>query len=491
MLNLFPSQNGTVFSCFYVSWQRSWCRWAVPAALLLLGRLTVAAGAADITSTWTGAAGAWAYPGNWKNTPASSRYPNNVADGPSFDVSIPSGGPIYVMSPIAVQNLNSAADLNLLNGATLTVNSGMNLAGKTVNILYQGNATNLVFSGDQTLSGTGQIVFNGADDFGATGALAGTLTIEQGITIRTGSSGGTIGFPWLLTDLPAGGVINRGTISAQTPSNGIASLALSAHPSYNEGVLQAKNSSSLTLSGAWVNRSGGRIQAIDSGVVLMGAPRNQTSWSNEAGGVLSSSNGGTLILGGGGSNNGIIDCSSIVILQPPAAADNAIFEKLVADISNGQDAAPVRWPWPDQGLTSSAAAADQTGMTTIGAVLNRDARGNRIFDGFAGRQLDTSSIVLKYTLAGDANLDGMVNSDDYGLIDSGFISRAGGWYNGDFNYDGMVNADDYGRIDAGFLAQSGLAGARIRQTRAVPEPGAGVVVALAAVAIMRLRRRAL
>ena len=56
---------------------------------------------------------------------------------------------------------------------------------------------------------------------------------------------------------------------------------------------------------------------------------------------------------------------------------------------------------------------------------------------------------------GDANLDGVVNADDYFQTDSGFISQRGGWYNGDFNYDGVVNADDYFLIDSAFIGQSG------------------------------------
>ena len=76
---------------------------------------------------------------------------------------------------------------------------------------------------------------------------------------------------------------------------------------------------------------------------------------------------------------------------------------------------------------------------------------------FAGLALlaAAESIRVKYTWNGDANLDGVVNADDYFQTDSGFITQKGGWYNGDFNYDSVVNADDYFLIDSAFIGQSG------------------------------------
>ena len=57
------------------------------------------------------------------------------------------------------------------------------------------------------------------------------------------------------------------------------------------------------------------------------------------------------------------------------------------------------------------------------------------------------------------NLDGVVNADDYFLIDTGFIGGGRRYQDGDLNYDGVVNADDYFLIDSAFIGQSGpLAG---------------------------------
>ncbi|MCY2950438.1 MAG: hypothetical protein NTU53_00475 [Planctomycetota bacterium] len=75
--------------------------------------------------------------------------------------------------------------------------------------------------------------------------------------------------------------------------------------------------------------------------------------------------------------------------------------------------------------------------------------------GLAAVANDQGEVVVKYTWNGDANLDGVVNADDYFQIDSGFISQKKGYYNGDFNYDNTVNADDYFLIDSAFIGQSG------------------------------------
>lgn len=74
---------------------------------------------------------------------------------------------------------------------------------------------------------------------------------------------------------------------------------------------------------------------------------------------------------------------------------------------------------------------------------------------FGGQSVVATDVLAKYTWNGDANIDGIVNADDYFLIDSGYITQKGGYYNGDLNLDGVVNADDYFMIDSAFIGQTG------------------------------------
>jgi autotransporter-associated beta strand protein len=113
-----------------------------------------------------------------------------------------------------------------------------------------------------------------------------------------------------------------------------------------------------------------------------------------------------------------------------------------------------------------------------------------------------STLTLKYTWYGDANLDGTVNADDYALLDRGFNQHAAGWQNGDFDYSGTIDSNDYLLTDTSYLnlhpaamSPSFLAS---RQSQfgseyvsnliaAVPEPS--MIACLIAIPLIHRRRR--
>jgi hypothetical protein len=111
------------------------------------------------------------------------------------------------------------------------------------------------------------------------------------------------------------------------------------------------------------------------------------------------------------------------------------------------------------GITSSTAANDPNKkLYALGVAKASDILagiGDTGTGTFAGQTVTGSDTLVMFTYGGDANLDGKINIDDYGLIDShvGQSGSAFGWHNGDFNYDGKINIDDYGIIDANIGAQ--------------------------------------
>jgi hypothetical protein len=104
--------------------------------------------------------------------------------------------------------------------------------------------------------------------------------------------------------------------------------------------------------------------------------------------------------------------------------------------------------WDGNGIITSRSAALE-GLTTVGISEARDALGLTGAQTalFSGQTVDATTVLVKYTYAGDANLDGTLNIDDYTRIDSGVSAGLSGWSNGDFNYDGKMNIDDYVIID--------------------------------------------
>jgi choice-of-anchor B domain-containing protein len=148
--------------------------------------------------------------------------------------------------------------------------------------------------------------------------------------------------------------------------------------------------------------------------------------------------------------------------------------------------------WSGSGIVTSAAGS----TTSLGVASATDA--GRAGGTFGGISVSAGDTLVMYTYAGDANLDGKINVDDYGRIDTNIGLGTAGWYNGDFNYDGKVDVDDYGIIDTiigiqGAPFSTALAAtprvARPVRANAVPEPAAGAVLLLAATLLPARHRR--
>jgi hypothetical protein len=73
---------------------------------------------------------------------------------------------------------------------------------------------------------------------------------------------------------------------------------------------------------------------------------------------------------------------------------------------------------------------------------------------YSGPPTTPSSVLVKLTLTGDANLDGLLTPDDYALLDHGYATNGSFWQQGDFNYDGQVTPADYLLLDTTFFRQA-------------------------------------
>jgi hypothetical protein len=151
------------------------------------------------------------------------------------------------------------------------------------------------------------------------------------------------------------------------------------------------------------------------------------------------------------------------------------------------------------GIVTSMSAAASGNLVTLGIATASQAKG--IAAGatttWSGQTVTGSDALVMYTYGGDANLDGKLNVDDYGRIDSNMGLSTAGWYNGDFNYDGKVNVDDYGILDSNIGVQGppllnaadGAGGGEFSAATAVPEPAGPAILLLSISALRRGRRR--
>ncbi len=164
--------------------------------------------------------------------------------------------------------------------------------------------------------------------------------------------------------------------------------------------------------------------------------------------------------------------------------------------------------WNGPGIASSTAASDPALITTLGVIKNDDGSGNAIYSttlgnpngSFDGQSTVNTDVLIKFTYYGDANLNGVVDSGDYTMIDNGFGMSLTGWVNGDFNYDGFIDGSDYSLIDNAFNTQGGTLAARaasqiatntseIAGGSAVPEPSTLGLLTVGAIGLLNRRTR--
>ena len=104
--------------------------------------------------------------------------------------------------------------------------------------------------------------------------------------------------------------------------------------------------------------------------------------------------------------------------------------------------------WSGDGINDSLAASGTLGLgyaeatdlfTTFPAT-------------FVGQSVDDTSVLIRHTRYGDADLDGTVNLNDFNRLAASFGSTTARWSQGDFTYDARVNLDDFNLLAANFGA---------------------------------------
>jgi GH25 family lysozyme M1 (1,4-beta-N-acetylmuramidase) len=92
--------------------------------------------------------------------------------------------------------------------------------------------------------------------------------------------------------------------------------------------------------------------------------------------------------------------------------------------------------WNGAGIDSTAAHNDPSGLHALGYAEAADLGVNL----FAGQQVDSTAVLVRYTKYGDNNLDGTVDvGNDFGLFIDGLSGHHSSWIYGDYTYDGTID----------------------------------------------------
>jgi hypothetical protein len=332
--------------------------------------------------------------------------------------------------------VNGSGNWNVaLNWTNGTIPNGVGAVAELLDITPPAQT---VYSNSAITEGT--LHFNSANEYELTGI--GSLTLQA-----TGSNSALV-------------EVDQGTVILDLPitlaSNAVFNVAAGAtliigNPlTINSGI-------TLTQTGGGVVTYESIINVVSGGSIDFAQSTYVQALSLAPGATASLNGNGTILELGNLSSTGTLNLHENTLLINYGSGPDPI-ASVRASIASGYAGGS----WAGPGIMSTAAQAN-AGSYGLGYADSADP-GNP-----AGLASDT--IEIKYTLLGDANLDGTVNSEDFTLFSENLNQSGMMWDDGDFNYDGTVNAEDFTPLSANFNQHSNAAAAMM------PIIGAQVVAA--------------
>jgi autotransporter-associated beta strand protein len=362
---------------------------------------------------------------------------------------------------------------------TLDSNRGITLAanGGTLDGVFAALSVPSPIVGSGSLSVKGSVTLSAANSYTgdtSVGNSSNTTTLTISSPANLGGPANTI-------------VFNQGTLRTT------ASMNLGRDITVNTGV--GTFDTSVNAVAAGTVEGVGALTKAGAGILAVTHLRLTPAPLGAAGGNVNVT-GGTLQIGPSGGNAlGVSRIGNLALLGGRLdLTDN----KLITTGSLAQTTTQIQQgrnggTW-DGSIGIITALADGN-FTTVGVASAAQVKGiaSSQTATWAGQTVTGSDTLVMYTYGGDANLDGKINVDDYGHIDSSVPLGISGWFNGDFNYDGKVNVDDYGIIDFNVSIQGApffnAARPVDRPATAVPEPAGLLVIFTSSLIFSRRSRR--
>jgi autotransporter-associated beta strand protein len=358
----------------------------------------------------------------------------------------------------ATFDLNGFAEsIGSLTGAGSVIGSGTLTVGN--------DATSTSFSG--TISGGSNLTKVGGGTFtlSAPNTYGGATNIQGGTLKQSASN--------VLPDATTMNVSSGATYNLNGLNETISALSMSG----GNVILGA---GTLTVSGT-VTTTTGSPNISGTGLLVAGSMNVQNNTTRSGGGVTKIA--GTLTVTGGKFD---LTNTSLITQTSLGSPTNGVYDGVTGMIQQGRN----NGAWNGVGLvTSLSNASSAVGLKTLAVARAGDISRTS----FAGQSVSPGDTLVMYTFAGDMNLSGAIDGDDYFRIDTGFLNHQTGYENGDVDFSGRINADDYFIIDRNYTRQSlpGSANAPILGgVSSVPEPGDSFLLAFSALgAGLRRRKR--
>jgi autotransporter-associated beta strand protein len=390
--------------------------------------------------------------------------------------------------------------------------------GVTLNtVVSPGSMTVSNSLGNYAISGTGAI--GGTGSLTKSGGATLTLSTANAYTGGTNINGGVLNVG-NTGALGVTGVISFGGGTLQYSSSN--TVDYSARLSTAADQAYSVDTSGLNVTWATaLTSSGGSLAKLGTGTLTLSGPNTYTGGTTVTGGKLlidpTSSTTSALPKGALAiSGSGIVQLADNVAQGNPFNRSNVVVtslsltgngtldignNRIIIDYTSGNDPIASIASWIKNGFSDGETAGANPAIISSDVASDDIASGLSYGIGYADGAdgaivgLTSGEIEIMYTLLGDANLDGTVNSEDFTPFSTN-LGQPGGWDKGDFNYDGIVNSEDFTSFSHNLNQSASLAcqaevldGANSISLTNLPEPACAGIMVVAGLGILQRRRR--